>query len=483
LTGRLLVSLHVPNRTTPDSIHTLAGPTPDLNLTAATTALLVVDMQYFDAHPEWGEGRTAIELGVAHCFDPYYALLDGAIPNIQQLLATFRERNMEVIHLRVAEWTNDSRDVGRHQLVRGLIVPADSREAQPLDELAPAGDELVVSKSAAGAFAVTNLDRLLRNLGITALVVTGTSTGGCVENAVRDAADLGYDVIVAADACADATPADHERALRLMQGGLIRVSSTAAILEQFARLPGGRAGHSGLDRVKQYLPAPPAGPPPPDVNPYALIFPPALPFEVDRANTALVLIDAQRFFCDPEAGLGKLAQEHGQAEGLAGYFDRVQTALAGMQQLLNAARSGSLRVIHVRTAGQLPDGGDLSRNLQAQGIRLWQGSPEAEIVPGLAPLPGEIVLNKPASGIFTGTGLEVLLRNLGLENLILAGTSYGSALETTIRNASDKSFGAIVVPDACASFHAVQHERLWWAESGLIRVRSVARLAEQLKAV
>jgi nicotinamidase-related amidase len=83
----------------------LAGP-PPLQVTADNTALLVVDMQYFDAHPDWGEGRTAKDLGVAHCFDPYFAQIDDIIPHIQRLLVLFRGKQMEVIHLRVAELTN-----------------------------------------------------------------------------------------------------------------------------------------------------------------------------------------------------------------------------------------------------------------------------------------------------------------------------------------------------------------------------------------
>src|SRR3954464_7342028 len=135
------------------------APPPPLSVTTDNTALLDVDMQYFDAHPDWGEGRTAKELGVASCFDPYFDQIDDIIPRIQRLLALFRNQEMEVIHLRVAELTKDSRDVGWKQLVRGLIVPSDSREADPLDELAPIDDELVVSKSSSGVFPVTNLDR------------------------------------------------------------------------------------------------------------------------------------------------------------------------------------------------------------------------------------------------------------------------------------------------------------------------------------
>jgi nicotinamidase-related amidase len=165
--------------------HQILVEPPPLRVTADNTALLVVDMQYFDAHPDWGEGRTAKDLGVAGCFDPYFDQIDHIIPRIQRLLALFRHQEMEVIHLRVAELTKDSRDVGWKQLVRGLIVPSDSREADPLDELAPIDDELVISKSSSGVFPVTNLDRLLRNMGITTLVMTGTSTGGCVESATR----------------------------------------------------------------------------------------------------------------------------------------------------------------------------------------------------------------------------------------------------------------------------------------------------------
>jgi ureidoacrylate peracid hydrolase len=202
--------------------HQILAEPPPLRVTADNTALLVVDMQYFDAHPDWGEGRTAKDLGVAGCFDPYFDQIDHIIPRIQRLLALFRHQEMEVIHLRVAELTKDSRDVGWKQLVRGLIVPSDSREADPLDELAPIDDELVISKSSSGVFPVTNLDRLLRNMGITTLVMTGTSTGGCVESAVRDAVDLGYDVVVVSDSCADATPESHQRALGRMAGGLTR---------------------------------------------------------------------------------------------------------------------------------------------------------------------------------------------------------------------------------------------------------------------
>lgn len=455
---------------------------PPLRVTGDNTALLVVDMQYFDAHPDWGEGRTAKDLGVASCFDPYFVQIDDVIPRIQHLLALFRGKEMEVIHLRVAEQTKDSRDVGWKQLVRGLIVPSDSREADPLDELAPIDDELVISKSSSGVFPVTNIDRLLRNMGITTLIMTGTSTGGCVESAVRDAVDLGYDVVVVEDCCADSTPESHQRALGRMAGGLTRIMTTAEVAALLESVPASsRAARSGLERVKPYIPEPTGEEPPADVNPYDLIFGPAVKLPLTQENTALLIVDAQRLTCDPDAGLGRMARERGQFAALTGFYKRVDTALAGMRELLQASREQGLQVIHVRTAGRRPDGGDLSRKARSQGITAGRDSLEAAIMPALAPLPDEIIVNKPGSGAFTGTGLDELLRNLGIEHVILCGVSYDGAVESSIRSATDRSYGLVLAPDACATFDETQQAGLWEMESGVIQVKPVAEIVAQVR--
>jgi nicotinamidase-related amidase len=459
----------------------LAEP-PPLRVNTDNTALLVIDMQYFDAHPDWGEGRTAEELGVAGCFGPYFDQIDEVIPRIQGLLTLFRDKQMEVIHLRVAELTKDSRDVGWKQLVRGLIVPSDSREADPLDELAPIDDELVVSKSSSGVFPVTNLDRLLRNMGITTLVMTGTSTGGCVESAVRDAVDLGYDVVVVADACADSTPESHQRALGRMAGGITRIMTSEETAELVGALPARtRAARSGLERVKPYLPEPSGEPPPPDANPYDLIFGPAVRLPLRTDNTALLLVDAQRLTCDPDVGLGRMARERGRFEDLEPFYARVEQALDGMGELLAASREVGLPVIHVRTAGRLLDGRDLSRKTRAQGIAAGRDSVEAEIMPQAAPRADEIVLDKPGSGAFTGSGLDELLRNLAIEHVILAGISYDGAVESSIRSATDRGYGLLLPPDACATFDETQQAGLWEMESGVIQVKQTAEVVAQVR--
>jgi nicotinamidase-related amidase len=455
---------------------------PAFQLDPNRTALLVVDMQYFDAHPDWGEGRTAKEMGVAHCFDPYFAQVDDVIPRIQQLLALFRQKQIEVVHLRVAEWTQDSRDVGWKQLVRGLVVPVDSKEAQPLVEVGPLDDELVVSKSSSGAFPVTNLDRLLRNIGIRTLIFTGTATGGCVESAVRDAVDLGYEVVVVADACADSTPASHQLALARMEGGLCRIWTAAQVASAVEQLADGdRAQRSGLERVKAYLPTPPAEPPGPEVNPYSLIFPPAIQLPLTHDNTALVLVDAIHYACDPGLGLGKLAGQRNGHAAIAAYYNRVEQALRQMALLLAQCRALQMRILHVRTAGHLPDGRDLSPHLRSQGIQIVAGTPEAEFMPVVAPQPGEMVIDKPGAGMFTGTGLDELLRNMGIEHLILTGISFIGGLDSSLRSATDRGYGALLVPDACAVYHPLLQEKLYGMQSGIIRVVESAAVVEQLE--
>lgn len=461
--------------------NTFLNPSPPLRVTTANTALLVVDMQYFDAHPDWGEGRTAKDLGVAHCFAPYFEQIEDIIPRIQQLMALFRNQEMEVIHLRVAELTRDSRDVGWKQLVRGLIVPSDWREADPLDEVAPVGDELVISKSSSGVFPATNLDRLLRNMGITTLIMTGTSTGGCVESAVRDAVDLGYDVVVVSDACAAGTVEDHEKSLARMVGGLTRVMTSAEVAALIEPLPrGSRLERSGIERVKAFLPTPAAEPPGPDVDPYDLIFGEAVQLPLAQDNTALILVDAQRLTCDPNVGLGRLAHERGVRESLDGYYARVTAALKGMGQLVAAARERGLPVIHVRTAGRLPDGRDLSRKVRSQGIAVGRDSAEAQLMPEVSPAETDIVLDKPGSGAFTGSGLDEVLRNLGVEHVILAGVSYDGGVESSIRSATDRGYGLVLVPDACASFTETQQRGLWNMESGIIQVKPLSQISQQI---
>ncbi|MDR7418431.1 MAG: isochorismatase family cysteine hydrolase [Armatimonadota bacterium] len=454
-----------------------------LRLAGDRVALLVVDMQYFDAHPDWGEGLTARRLGVLDAFDEYFEILREATPKIQQLLSLCRGKGIEVVHVRVAELTDDSRDAGWKQVVRGLAVPKTSKEAELLEEVAPIGDEIVISKSSSGAFATTNIDRILRNMGITTLLFTGTATGGCVESTARDAVDLGYDVVVVADACADSTRRAHDVALQRMAGAGIHVRLTADLLRQLAALPSvDRAARSGVLRAARCVPTTcPVGSS--RRTPYSLIFPPAIEVAVEPSTSALLLVDVQHWTCTPDAGLGRLVRERGVGAESGAFYERVRSAVPCMQRLLSACRAAGVAVVHVRTVAHMMDGRDLSPKLRVRTGLPTPGSREAELLEEVAPRPGEIVLSKPASGVCTGTGLDEILRNVGVKTVILAGVSVDGSIEGSSRSLTDRGYALVLVPDACATYDEHLQQALWNMQTGIINVVSTETLTARLLAL
>ena len=455
---------------------------PPSRLRGDRTALLVVDMQYFDAHPDWGEGATAKKLGVLEAFDEYFEILRDATPQVQRLLAVCRQKGVEVIHIRVAELTDDSRDVGWKQVVRGLAVPKQSKEAELLEEVKPVGDEIVVSKSSSGAFATTNIDRILRNMGITDLLFTGTSTGGCVESTARDAVDLGYDVTVVDDACADSTRRAHRLALERMAATGARIRATDDVGAELRNLPMvDRRERSGVVRAERCIPTrvPEAAS---RRSPYSLIFPPALELTVDPVRAALILVDVQHWTCDPETGLGRLAREAGRFETVAPFYDRVGAAVGNIRRLVDICRTAGLLVVHVRTASHTPDGRDLAPKFRSYRFLPVPRSREADIVDDVAPRAGDIVLNKPASGVCTGTGLDELLRNAGVETVVLAGVSFDGAVEGSVRSLTDRGYALVLVPEACAMFDERLQKGLWGMQTGIINVMSTEDLLRRIGA-
>jgi nicotinamidase-related amidase len=218
-----------------DPYFELQDPVEHPPLDLEKTALLVIDMQYLDAHPDYGFGAAAkkvtdetLRRRLAYRWEGIAAI----IPNIQKLQQACRQKGIEIIHIRIANRTRDGRDGVPTISGRGVAVPEDSKEAQILEELAPVGDEIVISKTSAGTFNSTNLDQVLHNLGIEQLLVTGIVTNGCVEITARDAADRGYWVTLISDGCSASTPELHANALeRLTDGDIILAKTTEEALQ------------------------------------------------------------------------------------------------------------------------------------------------------------------------------------------------------------------------------------------------------------
>lgn len=199
-----------------------------------STALLLVDMQKLFCMP--GLDPDHPELDAGHPFHQRLASL--VIPNQVALLAAARASGVQVIHTIIQSLTEDCRDISLDHRLSGLMVPKSHPLAGPIAVLAPLTNEIVIPKTSSGVFNSTNIDYVLRNLGVTRLIIAGVVTDQCVDMAVRDAADRGYLVSLPEDACATYTEARHRAALAAF-GGYCWVTDTATILQRLAM-----AGHA-----------------------------------------------------------------------------------------------------------------------------------------------------------------------------------------------------------------------------------------------
>ena len=204
----------------------------DIPYEAGRTALLFVDMQKMFCTPGGDPGHP--EMDERHYYHQRLAGL--VVPNQMRLLKAARAKRVQVLHTIIEALTEDCRDASLDHKLSGLLVPKGHPLAPPIDEIAPGPNEIVLPKTSSGVFNSTNIDYVLRNLGVARLIVAGVVTDQCVDMAVRDAADRGYLVSLPEDACATYTQGRHDAALAAF-GGYCWVTETAAVLDRLAALP------------------------------------------------------------------------------------------------------------------------------------------------------------------------------------------------------------------------------------------------------
>ena len=178
------------------------------------------------------------------------------------------------------------------------------------------------------------------------------------------------------------------------------------------------------------------------------------PFPLDRSAVALVVIDMQRDFV--EAG--------GFGASLGNDVSHLRAILPTVAALIALFRAKGLPIVHTREChkADLSDCPPAKRLRGAPSLRIGDvgpmgrvliaGEPGAAIVPECAPLPGEMVVDKPGKGMFYATDVEAMLKARGVRQLVFAGVTTEVCVQTSMREANDRGYECLLVEDATASY-------------------------------
>lgn len=192
---------------------------------------------------------------------------------------------------------------------------------------------------------------------------------------------------------------------------------------------------------------------------------------LEPAGTALLVIDVQKGILQPAAA----------AQRPWFYATATETAVPNIRRLLDAARASGVEVIYTVIQSLTRDGRDRSIDYQETGFHFPPGSREAEVCDAVRPMSDEIVLPKTSSSLFNSTIFAYLLRNMGLDTVIVTGFLTDQCVDHTVRDGADRGFRMICATDACTTDTAERHAAALAAFKGYGRQMTTTAIVDALR--
>ena len=192
---------------------------------------------------------------------------------------------------------------------------------------------------------------------------------------------------------------------------------------------------------------------------------------VEATRTAILLIDTQDGIFHPGA------------ETARPYFFQTarDTAVPNMARLLETGRAAGAEIVFTVIESLTRDGRDRSLDYKQTNFHFAPGSPETRVIAALKPGDDEIILPKTSSSLFNSTIFEYLMRNIGIDTVIVTGFLTDQCVDHTVRDGADRGFRMICPVDACTTDSRERHEGALAAFKGYCRMTDTDTLIQELK--